>query len=50
MFREPYVRGLAEKLRDRLRATQASAGANSSAVASERQRPSRKDGALPISA
>lgn len=50
MFREPYVRGLAEKLRDRLRAAQASAGANSSAVASERQRPSRKDGALPISA
>ena len=50
MFREPYVRGLAEKLRDRLRAAQASAGANSSAFASELERPSRKDGVLPISA
>ncbi|MGH7914386.1 MAG: AMP-binding protein [Candidatus Binataceae bacterium] len=47
MFREPYVRGLAEKLGDRLRAAQDSTDANSSVIASER--PPRKDGALPIS-
>ena len=51
MFREPYVRGLAEKLRDRLRAAQESTGVNSIATASGGpKRVPHKDGALPISA
>jgi aspartate racemase len=49
MFREPYVRGLAEKLRDRLRAEQDAASASSIAAVSEGRSRSHKDGALPIS-
>jgi len=48
MFREPYARGLAENLRDRLRAAQDSSCANSTAAATAH--PSHKDGALPIGA
>ncbi len=48
MFREPYVRGLALRLRERMRAAHDSTGANSSAIA--RERLSHQDGALPITA
>ncbi len=48
MFREPYVRGLAEKLRDRLRTAQEYPDANSLGTASGR--PSPKNGDLPMSA
>ena len=50
MFREPYVRGLAAKLRERLRAAQDLTGADSIAAGSARQRPLHKGGAMPIRA
>lgn len=51
MFREPYVRGLAQKLRDRLRAAQDAAGARSLASASgPPQHPLHTPAGLPISA
>jgi thioesterase domain-containing protein/acyl carrier protein len=48
MFREPYVRGLALRLRERMRAAQDSTGANSIAAAGGRL--SHRNGALPITA
>lgn len=49
MFREPYVSGLAQKLRDRLRAAQASGGRASKHAASEPMGPSGNP-SLPIGA
>jgi len=51
MFREPYVGGLADKLRERLRVTQGSIDTNPGAAAdSARQRPMHTDGNFPLGA